>query len=305
MSQYAFYVAYDGPALESSQMDVRELAPALIALADAFDEANKILNGDRAEIHLDVKGSFKSGCFGIDLVGVQGVTNSILNFFGNIHLQDASAVAGLLGFSAGSAATSLIAAIRWMRGRKITKVDVEGKNATIYIGDKYFRTEKAVIDMLHNTRIRKAFEAAIAAPLRKSGMQSFAVAAGEKEPFCIVEKEDAEYFLTPPINEELLDEKEYETSVQVVGVTFKDNNKWRFSDGTSHFYADMLDEIFLSKISKHEIAFAKDDILTVVMRERQSLADDEIKTERTVLKVLAHRTAALQLGLPISPQGTE
>ena len=44
MSSFLFYIAYDGPALESNEMPVRELAPALLALSDAFDEANAVVN---------------------------------------------------------------------------------------------------------------------------------------------------------------------------------------------------------------------------------------------------------------------
>ena len=66
MSSHSFYIAYDGPALVTNEMDVRELAPALLALSDVFNEANAVLNGERANVQLNVKGSFKSGCFGIE-----------------------------------------------------------------------------------------------------------------------------------------------------------------------------------------------------------------------------------------------
>jgi hypothetical protein len=52
MSAARFQLSYDGPALRSGAMDVNELAPALLATADLFREANKQLNGDRAEVAL-------------------------------------------------------------------------------------------------------------------------------------------------------------------------------------------------------------------------------------------------------------
>jgi hypothetical protein len=63
MSQKTLHIAYDGPALDTHEMDVRELAPALLAFSDMFEEANAVLNGDRAKISLNVKGSFKTGSF--------------------------------------------------------------------------------------------------------------------------------------------------------------------------------------------------------------------------------------------------
>ncbi|MBE6440990.1 MAG: hypothetical protein E7022_01495 [Desulfovibrio desulfuricans] len=64
MSQKTLHIAYDGPALDTHEMDVRELAPALLAFSDMFEEANAVLNGDRAKISLNVKGSFKTGSLG-------------------------------------------------------------------------------------------------------------------------------------------------------------------------------------------------------------------------------------------------
>ena len=73
-----FYVVYDGPALASHEMDVRELAPALLAFSSLFEEANSILNRDRAKITLNVKGSFKVGCFGFELSVVQDTLQRFL-----------------------------------------------------------------------------------------------------------------------------------------------------------------------------------------------------------------------------------
>jgi hypothetical protein len=301
MSAYAFYVAYDGPALATSQMAVRDLAPALLALSDAFDEANKIVNNDKAIIRLDVKGSFKTGCFGIDLVGIQGIARSVLNFFSGDDIQSVATIAGLLGFSTGGAIIGLIDVLRWIRNRKITKIEIKEKKARIFIGDKYLDTEEAIIEMLRNTRIRKAFETAINTPLQQEGIESFAYTdnTADDKNIVIIPKEEAYCFLAPLVEEEILDEREFDTTVQIVGVSFQEKNKWRFSDGMSVFHAEIIDAMFIALINNHEIAFAKDDILKVHILEKQKLTNTGIKTERVIQKVLSHRSAAVQLSLPI------
>ena len=63
MSTETFTIAYDGVALRDGAMDVRDLAPALLALGQLMDAANANLNGSAAHIQLQVKatekGSFK------------------------------------------------------------------------------------------------------------------------------------------------------------------------------------------------------------------------------------------------------
>lgn len=64
---YTFTLAYDGEALADHRMPVRELAPALLALGEAFDRANALVNEDRAQVSLDVRAT-EAGSFDIDLI---------------------------------------------------------------------------------------------------------------------------------------------------------------------------------------------------------------------------------------------
>ena len=89
MSKKTLYIAYDGPALAAHEMDVKELAPALLAFSTLFEEANSMFNGDRTKIAINVKGSFKSGSFGIDLSVVQDVFQNVLNFGSKQEVQSA------------------------------------------------------------------------------------------------------------------------------------------------------------------------------------------------------------------------
>lgn len=73
MSKARFQLAYDGPALRAGAMDVNELAPALLATADLFREANQQLNGEKAEVSIRVQSDFKRGSFEVFLIFDQNV----------------------------------------------------------------------------------------------------------------------------------------------------------------------------------------------------------------------------------------
>ena len=76
-----FHVVYDGPALAEHRMDVRDLGPALVAFADLFTAVNKEINGDAADVRVQVNVSFKAGSFGIDLVATQHLLSQLKDIF--------------------------------------------------------------------------------------------------------------------------------------------------------------------------------------------------------------------------------
>src|SRR6185437_11296855 len=124
MNTSTFRVVYDGPALTEHAMDVRDLAPALLAIAEALEEANRVLNGTRAQVQVQVHGSFKTGSFGIDLSVVQSFVAQALDFLAEDHkVVGALNLLGLLGFAAGSSA-GLIRLVRWLKGRTVKKVEI-------------------------------------------------------------------------------------------------------------------------------------------------------------------------------------
>ena len=60
------YVRYDGPAMRSHEMEVKQLAPALLAMARAFEAMQKDVDPD-ARVSLNVKAT-REGSFAVDLL---------------------------------------------------------------------------------------------------------------------------------------------------------------------------------------------------------------------------------------------
>lgn len=299
-SEALFNIAYDGQALHSSEMEVRQLAPALHAVGEVLDAANKVLNGDQTKLSVRVRGSFKSGCFGIDFALTQSLWKDAVALFSNPQIVAATTMITLLGLSGKDGVNGLIGIIKWIANRKISKVvDVDDSKIKIIIDDDFKITEANVLKLLEDYAVRKALSGVIYEPLEAEGIDKFA-AGSEKDGLIVVEKNEAIYFSSPAVQDRILHESVYETMLQLVSLSFHEDNKWRLSEGNNSFLCDITDPDFNSKVQKNEIAFAKDDILKVNLRKRQWLTEKgTMRTDYIVEKVLEHKSAVIQLKLDI------
>lgn len=302
MSKASFNVLYDGPALANSEMDVRELAPALLALGSLLEEANSVLNDGKAQIAVQVKATFKTGCFGIELEVCQSLLQHAQSLFSSEPVSTAKELLewlGLIKENAGNifaGGAGLLWLIKRVRGRPINQVVLlDTGKVRVVMDDDAFEVEEKVLTLYRQYRVRQALEGVLK-PLESEGIDTFAVTdLKQANRFIEITKADRAYFKTPEPESEALSDDEFEVNLQIVSISFQEGNKWRFNDGASVFYADMLDEAFVSAVAASATSFTKGDILKVKLRRIQSLVGDAFRTEYTVLKVLEHRKAAAQL----------
>lgn len=304
MSSSSFHVVYDGPALTGSTIDVRDLAPALLAFGEVIEQANLTLNEGRTQIALRVHASFKSGCFGIDFSVVQSLLSQVSSLFKESPVSTAKDLTETLGFafSAGSSATTgVIFLIRWLRNRKVRRVVLlDNGKARVELDDEHLETELRTINLLRNFKLRQALEAAVVKPLSQPGIDSVAISTSPDTGFVTITKTECRYFVAPVLEHEEIQDKTTEASLQLVSVSFKGDNKWRLSDGSSHFHAAILDDRFLHRVHTGESSFSAGDILTVRLRKRQWLESDTLKAEYEVLEVLDHRRGMSQIPMLLS-----
>ena len=304
MSSTSFQVVYDGPALAGSTIDVRDLAPALLAFGDIIEQANMTLNEGRTSVALRVNASFKSGCFGIDFSVVQSLVNQVAGLFKEPTVVAAKDLAEQIGFvyGKGAAATlGVIGLIKWLRNRKVTKVVLlDDGIARIEVDGDRLEVEQRTIALLRNFKLRQALEAAIAKPLEKEGYESVAISHKPEDGFVTITKAERGYFIAPPPDTEELADQTTTANLQLVNVAFKGDNKWRFYDGTTQFYAALMDERFVHRVQVGDENFASGDILTVRLRKRQWLEGEVMKAEYEVIEVLKHRRGMAQIPLVFS-----
>ena len=118
MSHASFDIAYDGPALRDGVMDVRDLAPALLAVGQLFDAANTVLNRDEATVAVNVKAT-GIGSFEISFEVVQKLASQIAALFAG---ESVVAAVNLKEILIG-AGISLFWLIKKMRGCKPDKIE--------------------------------------------------------------------------------------------------------------------------------------------------------------------------------------
>lgn len=311
MSEATIQLAYDGEALRSGSMDVRDLAPALLSIGQLCERANEILNDGHAEISVKVRSDFKTGSFDLNLDVTQSLLEAAKYVFS--HKDQVSTakelleIVGLLG--AGSVAkSSLLYLIKWLKGRKADKTTaLENGNVRVIInnniqisdnsGQIYLDVKPQVVELYNDEEIRKAALGAIK-PLESDGIDTFAVRDG-KETIELITSEDLPSFAalsdSPP--DELLLESDRNAALTIIKPSFDSELKWMFAEGEARFSATMQDHKFLDQLSNRQIAFAKGDILIVRLMSKSFRTATGLRTEHKIPAVIEIKSAPRQISL--------
>lgn len=297
-----FTIVFDGEALHGSRMDVRDLAPALLALGDLLEQANRVLNGDKVSVSVHVR-AFEAGCFGISLEMLQSCAKEIWNsFFSKYNVLE---ILALLGLTPVTIAGGLFYLIKRMKGGKAksTRTLADGNVTIIFTNDLGIDDEVTVkkeVALLFSDKDVRSSAHNTVAPLLRDGITSFSIKEDDKI-IPLVTASEAHYFILPTIEptEIPLEKEPQERILSIVALSFKEDNKWRLSDGTVVFNVVMQDSTFLSQVGQGLRDFAKGDMLRVLLATKVYYTHDGLKTEYTVVTVLEHMKTPRQIYLPL------
>lgn len=288
-----FSIKYDGPALQTHEMDVRELAPALLALSSLIEEANRALNGDKPEIRVNVKGNFQSGSFKIDLSAALTFKEQLVSLLSG---PEATAMSNLFGILTGLGLLGgggLIALIRWLKGRKPSRIEFQGDKAVFILEETTEIVETFEVDLavgkLYSTKTVRQSLTKVVKPLTLPGIDYFASGRDGKPEMIITQDDVSAFDDLEGETEEVSNTLTEGALLQIESAVFKDGNKWRLNDGTTSFFAEIVDDDFLAQIASGEARFGKGDVLVVNLRRIQSIADTGLKSEYKIEKVKEHR----------------
>jgi len=285
-----FSVRYDGPALFNHTMDVRELAPALVAFSDLFAGVCQAAFPNAPDVRVKVSGNFKAGSFGIDLMVEQSLTEQVVSLFSS---KESSAIANLIAMvsAVGITGGGLFGLIKWLRGRKPCRVEKK-EDSVVFECMETQTTQTYTADLLtgqlyESRKVRQSLTK-ILKPLEREGIDLFA-AGKDGQAQVIIQREELDFFIAAAEDEETVsDDVSRNVLLQIESAVFREGNKWRFSDGGVAFHAEIADEDFLARVNAGE-RFGKLDVLRVDLQRIQSITDNGLKLRHVITRVHEHR----------------
>lgn len=288
-SEIHFRVTYDGPALATSRMDVVQLAPALLALSALLSEANATLNGDKTTVNVSVQAGFRQGSFGIDLLIQQDLMQQVVNLFKGDEataFANAMAVLQALGM-VGGGAIGLVALVKKIRGRKVERIEPRAERVAIVTAEETIIVDRET-GLLYANRKLRGYLKDVLSPLAQGAATRFTSGRDDSEEAAI-ESVDLPWFEPAATVEVLSDSVLPGFVLQIESAVFKEGNKWRFSDGTNSWHAEIADAEFLSRIESGAERFGKGDVLLADVQRIQTVADGKLATEYRIVRVIEHR----------------
>lgn len=303
-SKKVITIAYCGPAVDNGTMDVRDLAPALLAFSDFIEDANKIINNDDSRVSVRVNADFARGSFEVQLAVIKTIAQQLQALW-NDSGADADTILALLGFSVAAKKYGLIDLIKEIAGRAIKSIaksveqpgksliSIEGDNNVIVVDSK-------VADLYQSSAIRQNIGKVIS-PVKQDGINAFEI-RGENENGAKVAKqitkEEGDFFETKEHAKDMTNVTRQSVWGKVLNVSFEDL-KWKLSLGDAKIYATLDDAVFKEKMDKHEVWFEKGDMLKILLETTQVIkADGDITNQYTILKVEEVRHPKQETELP-------
>lgn len=292
MATYDFSVRYYGASINDGRMPVRELASSLIALSDSFKEIQQIINPNEKKVSLDIKAT-EEGSFVVDLILANGV-DVISKTIDMLSGKESTAFANLVVYvETFGGAVSLLKPLH--KNKIKTKKEFPEGYVKLTLTDGTIiettaNSLKAYQDVEFRNNLRNVVE-----PLEKEGIDGMEINS-KKSNKIIVKKEDLDNFDVPNPDDKQLESTVSEDFLQIINVAFE-HGKWKFSDGSSHFFANIEDENFIKSVIENKTQFGSSDILKVQLRTNRKITSDGLKSEFIIEKVLEHIKGSQQIEL--------
>lgn len=283
--EFSFDLTYDGAALSQHEMDVRDLAPALLSTANLFRSLNRELHPTDPDVQVNIKATGE-GSF---LLQLKLLYEQMQNVIGNHQLNSDEGLAGLF--------VILIQLIRYVRkrgrsGPPTAMTPIDGTDVlirAIWADGTQLEITRDALRMADNPAVRSLLRDVIR-PVSRFGIDILEFRrSGQNVPDESVSKEDLPSLDAPvEAGREILNVFERDTYLTVRAPAFDPSLKWRFYDGIVNFAAPIVDAEFLARMGRREESFAVGDVLYCSLRTTQWRDSQGIHSEIEIVTVHGH-----------------
>lgn len=278
---------YNGWALESHSMDVRQLAPSLLALADLFSIAHAELGPTLTPPPALEVTAQRGGSFIVDMwLAAQESGDDLINILNGPRVSAAGAALGLGG--------PVVIAIRWLvnrfrKGREQVSQVEPGMVRVLWPDGTLLEAPVAAQRLVERMDFSRT-AAQVFEPLRKDGVEGIELRTpGRGKARVQVTREDLRAFNSLPEDDEVLSDNTRLVTVSIVNLPLRSHHKWKVDDSTATFWANLEDQGFLARMEAGIERFGVGDRLHVQMRDRQlRTAENGITVDHTIQKVIKH-----------------
>ena len=284
-SQAQLEISFDGAALADGRMNVRDLAPSMLGVGELFESANRVLNGTRASVNINVRAT-SSSSFHIIYEVIQSQSAMGIPF--QELIATASNIYTLL-FGGPGIAVALFFLIKWLHGRRPKVEKINDDLFKLTIDGETYEVPLALLRLYQDTIIHRAL-ANIVRPVKEQGIDVCEIRDNNRKLLQSVTKQEVDGFDVPEFQEPLLNET-HRCAFSIVSLAFKEDNKWRLTDGQVIYSVLMNDAEFQRKVDNNEAVFAKGDVLICDLHTVQWQVQGGVKTDYEVTKVHDHKHA--------------
>ncbi len=277
-----FVLSYDGDALTDHRMPVREFAPALLAVSDAFERANRLLNEDRAEVTLDVHGTH-AGSFEVEL---------LLTAIGSaaVPMLTGQGVTAAINLKTVFFDNGLFSMLKRLRGVRPEVVERSGPEVMISAGGDVYYYNQSVVT-LYDDRQMRHLARQVTQPLLRDGVDTLSVRDSGGVLETVREDDVGSFVVGSSGHSDDSTTREFTQRglfLQPAVTRLVGRGRWRLTDGAKTNSYDMADEAFRKRVEEGLRVGARDTLDCDVTVEQALGRDGTIEARYRVDRVNRH-----------------
>lgn len=285
-----FESVYEGEAVNGGGMNVRDLAPSLLALSVLIDQASALLYGSEKPVATQFKAGKQSSFAAQLLLEATWLQDEGTMFDSSEQGALQRLIDILWGDAADSGLKGLFQLIKFLKGQPMSRISFEQTAAGTVIvfnrDDEQLTTSRVAFQMSLDSKARAEAQKVVK-PLEKPGIDSFYIAVEGKPKGEVITKDDLAYFLPEQIESE---PEALEELIQLVKADVSNPKvKWRFlSPNFGRFSALISDTEFIQQFQSGTIRVGHNDALRVQLIRRRVVSGDRTRFDYELRKVVAY-----------------